>query len=204
MGMNHQHAVVLQIQRAVVQLRFGVQVVAIALTLQPAVQSPLRRGKVTWLPSSNGIGGLLQWQQLIEWLGSFEGQWRIRGVWMAVLGRGSQDVARQIHMRDDSRSAGKHGRIDVVAATSKVVVGVPRVGGGQHGQPRRWDGRRNYPGEAEEFARLTLGEEVVETRLGRRRESARLTPVDPGLRKIAIRQRLNGRARAMLVEPAQK
>ena len=56
MDREDQHAVRRQVERAVVELGLGVEVVGEARVLEPAQQPPLGRGEVAGLPALDRVG----------------------------------------------------------------------------------------------------------------------------------------------------
>ena len=116
-------------------------------------------------------------------------------------------VAVQILPCVDHRSIGKPVRVDVVTAASKVVVRIPGVGGGKHGDLRARFRRRYYPRKGECAAGWSQCPEIVQPTAfgrddGRLRRVAVAVPFQPRLREVAIGKYLPVRLRAMLVKPA--
>ena len=131
MRIKDKDAIGVKIERAVVELGVGVEVVAEALALEPAEQAPLGRGEMTGLPALDRIGAFRVFRNVVVRLGPVERQRREQGgaLPFAIV---AQLVARQIGLGVDDRPIDHARRHDVVAAAAEGVVRIPGVRRGQH------------------------------------------------------------------------
>ena len=203
-----QHPVPVQGQRAVVELRLGVEIVVESLPLHPGQEPPLRGGDVTGRAAADHVGGHHVLGDVVDGLGPVEGERRV--VVRAVHPVRWIRVPFQVVPGVDRGGRRKLVRVDVVAAPPEVVVGVPVDVGGQHGYVGRRRGRRDNPGEGKESAGLRGSVEIIQAGPFRRLDvlfvgGIRVTlgvPLHAGPRVIAVGRDLHRGAGAVLVVPA--
>ena len=127
-----------------------------------------------------------------------------------VRGGGAVGVAHELAAGVDGGRRRQPLRVDVVGAPAEVVVCRPVQVGANDGDLRGGLGWGDDPGEGEEGPRFALGVEVVEAGAFRRCDvllvvGARVAdrvPLDAGLGVVPVGADLDGRARPVLVVPA--
>ena len=77
MGGGDEHPVPVQGQRAVVELRLGIEVVAEALPLHPRQEPPLGRRHVAGRAAPDHVGGFRVYGDMIDGFGPVEGKRRV-------------------------------------------------------------------------------------------------------------------------------
>ena len=208
MGGGDEHPVPVQWQRAVMELRLGVEIVAESLPFHPRQEPPLGRRHVAGRAAPDHVGGFRVRGDMIDGFRPVEGKRRV--VVGAVHPVRRVGVTRQVVPGVDRGFRRKLVGVDVVAAAPEVVVGVPVDIGGQHGDVGRRLGGRDDPGEGKEPARLRGRVEVVQAGPFRRfdvlfvggiRIALGIPPhAGPGV--VAVGRDLHGGAWAVLVVPA--
>ena len=132
------------------ELGFGVEVITEPLALEPTEQPPLGRQRVTLRTPLQRIVDPRFLGHVIEQFGPVERQRRVvldREMHVQVAG-----VAMQVLASVDGRLGRELLGMNVVAATSEVVVAVPVDVGRQHRDVVFGLGRRHDPREGEELA----------------------------------------------------
>jgi hypothetical protein len=160
MDREDQGAIGGEVERTIVELGLGVEVVVQPSLLEPAQEAPLGRGKVAGLAALDRFVEPLVEVDVIEGLGAVEGE---RGVGRGVPGEElGIAVAPEVGPGIDGGRGREGVGVDVVTPAAEVVVGVPGEVARQDGQGRPGPCRRDDPGEREPKARGRPGPEAVE------------------------------------------
>ena len=205
------HLVGIEIEGPGVQMMLGVDIVGISLALQPGELPPFGRGKRRIEPSTEHIGDFVMLGDMTTELRALEGERGIDIVGVSPFAESAGGViSLQIETGIDRGCRRQTGGVDVVAATSEVVVGVPVVRGQDDGNVSSRFVRRHHPGEGKEASgrfrmqivepgSLRTGDELGLMRIG----IADLVPLDAGLGVVAVWRDLHHRPGTMLVEDAE-
>src|SRR5262245_54755088 len=97
---DDEYAMPVEIERAVVQMTVGVEIIGVAFLLEPAEQPPFGRGEMARLPALDGVGALHVGGYVVVRLGPIEGERReLRSALPFAVVR--ELVARQVGLRVD-------------------------------------------------------------------------------------------------------